>query len=91
MQPIVRGKGRYQFGQYEFVETLTPLVYGVAAAVVTWALTHLVPFIEQLDGNGPALLVVALVPVLRAIQQYLADNTTRGRIADDRPGPLKRL
>lgn len=68
------GNGPFQFGLYELWKTLhlNVLLFAILSATVTWGLEQL-PALSELGGYWP-LVVAAVVPVLRAVQQWLIDN-----------------
>lgn len=66
------------FGEYEWAKLLRidTLVYMLLAALATWALTYVVPVIEDWGGFWAAAVGI-IVPIVRAWLLKQSDNTDK--------------
>ena len=76
---IMQGNPPLKFGKYEAKQSflnLWTLVFAVLIAAATWAIVAIPPLMEA-EGGTVALLAGLLTVILRAVIEWLRDNSQR--------------
>ncbi len=75
---MIRGLRSGKFGEFEWAKTVNwqVLVIALIAAVATFGASDVIPALEGAGGLW-ALVAAMAVPLIRAVQQWLSDNSRK--------------
>ena len=75
----IKGSSSFTFGNFEWLKTINwmTLLWSIAAAVVAFVMTDVVPALQALGGVTTTIVASVVVPILIALKQWISDNTSK--------------